>query len=98
MTKPKRIDLSRQELDSLLNRAESGTLKEGDYEIIKAMADTISILSNAVDDKSASIKRLLKMIFRSSSKKTDTVLKNKDKKKSLSDKDKKISGPDKKKA
>ena len=97
MTKPKRIDLSRQELDSLLKRAECGILKDGDYEIIKAMADTISILSNAVDEKSTSIKRLLKMIFGSSSEKTDSVLKNKDKKKSLSDKYNKTSGSDKKK-
>jgi hypothetical protein len=97
MTKPKRIDLSQQELDALLKRAESGTLKEGDYEIIKAMADTISILSNAVDEKSASIKRLLKMIFGNSTEKTASVLKNNDKKKSLPDDDKKSGGSVKKK-
>jgi transposase len=77
MTKPKRIDLSRQELDGLLKRAESGTLKEGDYEIIKAMADTILILSDAVDEKTASIKRLLNMIFGSGTEKTAAVLKDK---------------------
>jgi hypothetical protein len=77
MTKPKRIDISQQELDGLLKRAESGTLKEGDYEIIKAMADTILLLSNAVDEKTASIRRLLKMIFGSSTEKTAGVLKDK---------------------
>ena len=77
MKKPKRIDLSREELDGLLNRAESGTLQQGDYEIIKAMADTILLLSHAVDEKTASIRRLLKMIFGSSTEKTATVLKDK---------------------
>ncbi len=86
MNKPKRIDLSQEELDALLIRAESGTLKEGDYEIIKAMADTISILSQAVDAKSTSIRRLLKMIFGSSTEKTDEVLKNKDKENSSTEK------------
>lgn len=97
MKKPKRIDLSQKELDALLKRAESGTLKEGDYEIIKAMAETISILSSAVDEKSASIKRLLKMIFGSRTEKTDSVLKDNDKKESLPDDDKKSGGPVKKK-
>lgn len=77
MTKPKRIDISQQELDGLLKRAESGTLQQGDYEIIKAMADTILLLSHAVDEKTASIRRLLKMIFGSSTEKTATVLKDK---------------------
>jgi hypothetical protein len=79
MTKPKRIDLSQQELDALIGRVETGTLLESDREIIKAMADTISLLSHAVDEKSASIKRLLKMIFGSSTEKTAAVLKNQDK-------------------
>ena len=42
------------------------------------MAETISILSHAVDEKSASIKRLLKMIFGSRTEKTASVLKDKD--------------------
>ncbi len=86
MNKPKRIDLSQQELDALIERVEAGTLLDSDREIIKAMADTISILSHAVDEKSASIKRLLKMIFGSSTEKTDAVLKNKDEEKSSTEK------------
>jgi hypothetical protein len=92
MTKPKRIDLSQKKLDALLKRAESGTLKEGDYEIIKAMADTISLLSHAVDEKSVSVQRLLKMIFGSRTEKTATILKNKDKEKSVPDDNKKPKG------
>jgi len=93
MKKPKRIDLSQKELDALLKRAESGILKEGDYEIIKAMAETISILSHAVDEKSTSIKRLLKMIFGSSTEKTSAVFKAKE----TSSTDKKPDGSDKSK-
>lgn len=50
MTKPKRIDLSQQELDALIERVEAGTLLDSDREIIKAMAETISLLSHAVDE------------------------------------------------
>ena len=97
MTKPKRIDLSQKELDALIERVEAGTLLDSDREIIKAMADTISLLSHAVDDKTASIKRLLKMIFGSSTEKTASILKNQDKIKSSPDDDTKSGSPDKKK-
>ncbi len=79
MIKLKRIDLSQKELDALIQRVEEGTLSDKDREIIKAMAETISILSQAVDNKAASIRRLLKMIFGSGTEKTAKVLGNKDK-------------------
>ena len=79
MNKPKRIDISQKELDALIERVESGNLLDSDREIIKAMAETISILSHAVDEKTASIRRLLKMIFGSSTEKTSKVVKNKGK-------------------
>jgi hypothetical protein len=81
MTKPKRIDLSQEELDALIQRLEAGTLSDKDREIIKAMAETISILSQAVDEKSSSIRRLLKMIFGSSTEKTEKVVNNHSKEK-----------------
>lgn len=79
MNKPKLIDISQEELDELIKRVEAGTLLERDREIIKAMAETISLLSQAVDEKSASIRRLLRMIFGSGTEKTADILKNKDK-------------------
>ena len=51
MNMQKRIDIKHKQLDTMLKRAESGTLKEGDYEIIKAMAETITFLSHSVDKK-----------------------------------------------
>ena len=68
MKKPKRIDLTPEELEALLERVESGKLAAGDFEIIRAMAETIAFLSEAVDKKGASIKRLLRTLFGSSEK------------------------------
>jgi len=75
MNTPKRIDLTPEQLDALLKRVEAGALQDGDYEIIKGMAETLSFLNQAVDNKNTSIKRLLKMIFGDRTEKTATVLK-----------------------
>jgi transposase len=74
MNMPKRIDLTAEQLDALLKRVEAGTLQGGDYEIIKGMAETLSFLSQALDHKNTSIKRLLKLIFGDSTEKTAQVL------------------------
>jgi hypothetical protein len=74
MNAPKRIDLTAEQLDALLKRVESGTLQDGDYEIIKGMAETLSFLSHALDHKNTSIKRLLKLIFGDRTEKTTKVL------------------------
>jgi hypothetical protein len=60
---PKTLDIKQEELDDLLERVRTNTLKEADYELIKALAETVSYLSTLSDEKSASIKRLLKMLF-----------------------------------
>jgi transposase len=75
MSPPKRIDLTPEQLDALLKRVEAGSLQDGDYEIIKGMAETLSFLSQAVDNKNISIQRLLKLIFGDSTEKTAKVLK-----------------------
>jgi len=74
MNTPKRIDLTPEQLAALLKRVEAGTLQNGDYEIIKGMAETLSFLSQALDNKSTSIRRLLKLIFGASTEKTAKVL------------------------
>jgi len=92
MKAPKWIDLNPEEMDALLDRVEAGSLKEGDYEIIKAMVETIRVLSESVDEKAASIKRLLRMLFGSSTEKAKNVLKNVDKDESGSEASKRPSG------
>ena len=74
MTKPERIDVTPEELDALLKRVESGSLSAGDYELIKAMVETITFLSEAVDKKGVQLKRLLRALFGSTSEKAKVIL------------------------
>jgi len=74
MKAPKRIDLNLDQVDALLKRVESGSLKDSDFEVIKAMAETIYLLSQAVDEKATSIRRLLRMLFGASTEKAKNVL------------------------
>jgi transposase len=73
MEKPKRIDITPEELDALLKRAEAA-LDQGDYEHIKAMAEMITYLSRVVEQKGTSAKRLLQMLFGGSTEKTKQVI------------------------
>lgn len=86
---PTPIELSKVELDALIERAKSRTLLEKDYKAIEAMGETIHLLSHSVDEKAASIKRLLKMIFGASTEKTDTVMKKPKPKRAANTNDKK---------
>lgn len=60
---PKTLDIKQEELDGLLERVKSNELQEGDYELIKALIETVSYLNTLSNEKAASIKRLLKMVF-----------------------------------
>lgn len=73
MDEPKRIDITPEELDALLKRAEAA-LDQGDYEHIKAMAEMITYLSRMVEQKGTSAKRLLQMLFGGSTEKTKQVI------------------------
>ena len=75
MNPPERIDLDLEQVDALLKRVESGSLQPGDYEIIKAMVETIHLLSQAVDEKAASIRRLWRMLFGDRTEKLQKVIK-----------------------
>ena len=61
--KAKRIEISNEEAEALLERIKDSTLAQDDYEIIKGMVDTLTLLNQAVNEKGSSIKRLLQMIF-----------------------------------
>jgi transposase len=69
------ISLTTEELDALIERVESSSLQKGDAEIIKAMANAVKLLSQAVNDKAVSIKKLLSMVFGPKTEKKDNVLK-----------------------
>ena len=79
MKAPERIDLNLEQVADLLKRVESGCLQAGDYEIIKAMVQTIELLSQCVDEKATSIRRLLRMLFGPRTEKLKNVIKDKEK-------------------
>lgn len=70
--KPRKLELTPEELKSLLERIKP-EVSESDYEAIKAMADTIEALSQVLDQKATSIKRLLNLLFGQKSEKKDKV-------------------------
>ncbi|MGD9229079.1 MAG: IS66 family transposase, partial [Desulfobacterales bacterium] len=72
----KRINLTPQQVDDLLDRVKNSSLQQSDYEIIKAMAEMIKALSQAVDQKGTSIRRLLRMMFGPGSEKLEKVIKD----------------------
>lgn len=76
MKTPKRIDLSLDRVDALLKRVETGSLQPEDYRIIKAMAETVYLLSQAVDEKATSIRRLVRMLFGDRTEKLKKVIKS----------------------
>ena len=73
-TEQRTIELSGEELEALVGRVHRGEIEHGDVEIIQAMAETISRLTAALDEKNMSIKRLRKILFGSTSEKTEAVL------------------------
>jgi transposase len=75
----KKIELDMDQLEELLKRAESGSLQENDVELIRGMAECIALLSQAVDDKASSVKKLLRMVFGAKTEKKDNVLNDTDK-------------------
>jgi len=78
MKAPQRIDLNREQADALLKRVKIGCLQDGDYEIIKAMVETIELLNQCVDEKATSIRRLLRMLFGPRTEKLKNVIKDKE--------------------
>lgn len=78
MKTPERIDLDLKQLDALLKRVKA-VLPPEDYEIIKAMAETIHLLSRSVDQKATSIRRLLRMLFGATTEKLEKAVRKKPK-------------------
>jgi len=68
------VRLTSEELDALVERAESGNLWKGDADIIRTMANAVKVLSQAVNDKAVSIKKLLAMVFGPKTEKKKNVL------------------------
>lgn len=91
MNVPKRIELTEKQMEALLTRVKR-LLPDEDYETIKSMADTISMLSKTVGMKNAQVRKLLDMLFGALTEKTSKVLNEKKEKKSSDKKDAKGHG------
>lgn len=70
---PAPLELSAQELESLIERVREKRLLDEDYPKLEALGTTIAYLSQVVNDKSVSIQRLLKMLFGAKTEKTEKV-------------------------
>ncbi|MBA3916215.1 MAG: transposase, partial [Acidobacteriales bacterium] len=69
-----RIDLSTQELESLLERARLEPLPEEDYRKLKAAVNTLEYLTELVADKDTTIRHLRQLLLPASTEKTRDVL------------------------
>ena len=63
MKQPQLIKLKPADVEALLDRAEKKALQEEDYEIIKALVEAFIYLSQSVNEKATSVRRLLRIIF-----------------------------------
>jgi len=75
MSKTPQIEqLTRKELESLLERVKA-TLGEKDYQLLRKLVDSYTCLTDLVEDKQMTIKRLRQMLFGASTEKTAAVIK-----------------------
>mgnify|MGYP001767022254 CR=1 FL=1 len=77
--KPGRMEISLDELKAIVARAKSQQLSEEDVHKLDAAVDTLGVMTRELEMKGASIHRLRRLIFGSSTEKTSRVLKETDK-------------------
>ena len=63
MNRPKRLEVDREQIKALRERAKRGELRTEDAELVEALAETVVVLSEAVEKKGTSIRRLLRLLF-----------------------------------
>ena len=87
-SKTKRRELKLDELKAILLRAQKGPLNDEDHGTLEAAIDTLAYLTTELEAKGASIRRLRKLIFGSSTEKTSNLFDEKtDEEESTSDND-----------
>jgi len=75
MKTPKRLEIRPEELQRMLERVKGTKLPDKDYELIKALTETVTYLSRMVEEKKGKVGRLLRMIFGVKTEKKDNILK-----------------------
>ncbi|HEX9911481.1 MAG TPA: transposase, partial [Desulfatiglandales bacterium] len=74
--KPHRIEITAQEMEALIERAEQRGLVEQDYPIVVAVLRNYFTLDHVMEEKSHTILRLVKMLFGHPTEKAKEVFKN----------------------
>jgi transposase len=75
MKRPKALEVSREDIQALRDRAKRGELSVSaeDAALIESLAETVVVLSEAVEKKGTSIRRLLRLLFGSKSESKDRL-------------------------
>lgn len=75
MSRPKPLEVTREAIKALRDRAKRGELSVSaeDAELIESLAETVVVLSEAVEKKGTSIRRLLKLLFGSKTESKDRL-------------------------
>jgi transposase len=75
MKRPKPLEVDREEIKALGDRAKQGELSVSakDAELIEALAEIVVVLSEAVETKGTSIRRLLRVLFGSKTESKDRL-------------------------
>jgi hypothetical protein len=76
MMKPiERVDMNQEELDALLERARTGPLSEEDCAKLKGVIETLSYLTDLLEDRKTTIQKLRQILFGASTEKTSNLVK-----------------------
>lgn len=75
MKRPKALEVTREDIQALRDRARRGELSVSaeDAELIESLAETVVVLSEAVEKKGTSIRRLLRVLFGSKTESRDRL-------------------------
>jgi len=87
--KPKKIDISTEQLQELTDRLESNRLEPRDLEIIRAVLKSYVYLQTMIEQKKTSIKKLMRMLFGKTEKSKKLRGKSKDSKDKSGDENRK---------
>ena len=73
-TAPEIIEVDEQRFNEMLQRAEAGTFTQEDYQTVSKLIVSYVHLTELIDDKNTSIRRLRKLLFGAATEKTRDVI------------------------
>jgi transposase len=76
MMKPiERVNMSKEELEALLDRARTAPLSEQDYAKLKAVVETLGYLTDLLEDRKTTIQKLRQLLFGATTEKIRNLVK-----------------------